>query len=169
MLFFMHFIYRKNKSRKQKMTMPRGNLLEIFSALGLCHSFCAENTLQNCTKTNLQRNQTNCVLTVGSRIWRFFIQFRYRKNKSQDQKMTMPRGNLLEIFFALRLCHSFCAENTLQSCAKTNLQRNQTNGVLTVGSRIWRFFLYNLHTERTNRRTKKWPCHAEISWKYFFD
>jgi hypothetical protein len=92
------------------------------------------------------------------------MHFIYRKNKLQDEKMTISRGNILEIFFGWGLCFSFCSKNTLQSCTKTSLQRNQRNGVLTVGSRIW-CFLYTLHTERTNRRTKKWPCHAEISWK----
>jgi tellurite resistance-related uncharacterized protein len=27
---FMHFVYKKNKLQDKKMTMPRGNLLEIF-------------------------------------------------------------------------------------------------------------------------------------------
>jgi hypothetical protein len=29
-VFFMHFIYRKNKLQDEKMTISRGNILEIF-------------------------------------------------------------------------------------------------------------------------------------------
>jgi hypothetical protein len=167
-VFFKHFIYRKNKSQDQKMTMPRVNLLEIFFGLVLCYSFCAKNTLKCCTKTNFQRNQTNGVLTVGSRIWCFCIHFTYSKNKSQDQKMTMPRGNFLEIFFWLGLCYSFSAKNTLQSCTKTNLQRNQTNCVLKVGSKLWCFF-YTFYVQKeqiagtkNDHATRKYP--GNIFW-----
>jgi hypothetical protein len=122
-------LYKQKKNVAPNMVIPRGNLLEIVFALGLWYSFCAKNTLPSCTKTNLHRSQTNGVLTVVCRIWCVFMHFIYRKNKSHEQKMTMPCGNLLEIFFGLELWYSFCAKNTLQSCTKTNLQRNQTNGV----------------------------------------
>jgi hypothetical protein len=145
--------------------------------LELWFSIFAKKTLKCCTKTNLQRNQTNGVLKVGSTHWSdqwcrpingwlknmvFFMQFIYRKNKRPLQKMAMLCGNLSDIIFRLKLCSSFCAKKTLQSCTKTNKRRNQTNGVLKVGSTI-RCFSCTFYREKTHRRSQKWLCHAEIS------
>jgi hypothetical protein len=84
-------------------------------------------TLQSCTKTNLQRNQTNGYLTLGCKQLCFYALY-IQKEQIAGAKMTMPRGNLLEVFFRLK--------KTLQSCTKTNLKRNQTNGVKMIGYRI---------------------------------
>jgi hypothetical protein len=87
---------------------------------------------------------------------RKFIHFIYRKNKSPVQKLTTPLGNIPIIKFWLGLWTSLCANKTLQTCTNTNLLRNQTNGVLTIGSRKWSFYegLCTLNTEGTNRRSK---------------
>jgi hypothetical protein len=109
-------------------------------------------------KTNFKRNQTNGVLTAGSKIWCFFLYnlFRQRTNRL-SQKMAMPRGNLQDILFGLGLWYSFCTKRTHQRCLKSNLQQNRTNGCWTIGFRIWCSFtkIHALNIEKEQNACPK--------------
>jgi hypothetical protein len=77
---------------------------------------CAKEPLQNCTKMNLQRNQTKCFIMRGFRIKLFYALIN-RKQKCRSKNGHVC-GNLLEIVFALGLWYPYCAKNTLSSCTK---------------------------------------------------
>jgi hypothetical protein len=57
--------------------------------------------------------------------------FYVQKEQIAGTKTVMPRGNLEDVLLAL-----YCTKKTLQNDTKTNLERNLTNGVFTVASRI---------------------------------
>jgi hypothetical protein len=65
------FYNRKNKSPVQKH-QPRDNLTDIVLGLGLWALYCTKKTFLIDTKANLQRNQTNGVFTVASKISVFY-------------------------------------------------------------------------------------------------
>jgi hypothetical protein len=100
------------------MTIPRPKLLKIFFGLGLLYSFYAKKILFSCTKTILQRNQTDGVLTVGFRIWFFYALYIQKEQIAGPQNDHATRKSSGNIVCVTALVLILCKDHTLPRCTK---------------------------------------------------
>jgi hypothetical protein len=144
------------------MTMPRGNIPDILFGLGLWSFFVQR--MQNKSATESDK----CFFLNGWLYYMLFLLTLYTERENRLFKNDHPRENLPNLFWGLGLCSSFWDKKTLLSCTKSNLPRNQTNGVLTVGSMQFGVFMpFSTQKEQIagptyDHATRKYPGH--IVW-----
>jgi hypothetical protein len=149
--------------KEQIACMPRENLPDILLLFGHWFSYWPKMILQTCTKTNLQKYFKCCLekMVFFTIIYTLYIQKSQIAGPKSDHVTRKSLGHIT-LDRALVLI--------LSTDDPPNLYKIESLKV--VGSRILcccyfsKINTLKLYRERTNRRTKKWPCHAKISRIY---
>jgi hypothetical protein len=133
-----HFIFSNNKSHVQKNGNVTRKSLEYIACVRGSVLILRIEDPTNLYKINKRiRNLTNSVLKVDIKydVLRKFIHFIYRQTNCLFVKRQCNAKNLPDILLGFGIWALWCVKKNIQVNGKTDLQRNQTNGLLMVCSK----------------------------------